>query len=296
MSLNITPEMITELAEMAGDPHNAKILLTDQGWTVRYDVQNLYPVGLTAYTRYDLHELSEGDPIDADLAEQLATEGPHGSFAILTETPGDGDWQIVTPEIDENDQEPAWTAAWAFNLDTATEIVAQEPWQYYENGHAADRNQVTSLHLTEAGTWVMLTRSRWENDGDTWTEVTPAEAAEHAYHADPERIADNPPTLIAAAVKAAELAALITAPETPSNSDKRVAVGQAWRRRELAAETIRDGAVIADLIHEHVVADIKQQRAQAARVAVMAYGTQTAAAEELGMLQPRLNKLLNHDA
>lgn len=294
--LKITTEMVIDLADLA-DNKDAKIALTSEGWSVEVDTVGAYPDGLTAMTAFSLASYSDGHEVDEDTAAGLAA-GLDYSIPTETGAPADaGDWQVVTPaDIDPDDPAPAWEGAWAFNLDTARCVVAEQPWAYWEGNRAEERRKVTSLYLTEAGTWVMLTRSQWASQPDTWTELTAAEAIEYAYQAEGDLIMDDPPTIIKAGRLAAELAGLVTAPTTPVAVDIDEASANAWQQREAAAAAVHDGAVIADLIYSRVTADIKRQRARAAQVAVTAYVTQTAAAEALGMKQPRLNKLLRYDA
>lgn len=301
MHLHITPALVRDLSEYETRPDETAIIITPTGWEIDVSADRRN-TSLAAITLEDIHGYCDGGDLDDDSAEALAgrqddtAEGgtmladyripaEDGSFT----QPRDGqDPRVVLPAIGD-DRETAWEGAWWFDMDTARELIGID--HTYWRMNSAVRQH--ALLVTEGGRYLCRTHSNWSGEfGETWVEITPTEAAEWMYAADPDLVTDaEQPPLMVAARTAAELVAGMAAPEVPLRRHPD-ASDRAWEVEKEAAQVVRDAAVIATLVRERVAADLRKTRGEAARICVRAAdGNTSEAARRLGIAQQTLAQL-----
>lgn len=287
MSLNITPDMIHELHERTARADQTGIVLTDEGWQVETWTQGNPYAGLIALTAQDVYGWLDGTEFDDDAAEALATGQ---DYRIRSETgtvgePAPGtDYRIAVDATGEDAQE--WESAWWFDFATARELVGV-PRGDLNRGRAA------SLWQTSEGTYLLRIRSVWEGEqGDRWQPISLAAAVEHVYDVELALLADDLPAELEAATLAAQLVAVMAAPQPGYNSDPEVADAMARRRLGEATGVVHGTRALSDLLRQRVLSDLKRERAAAAGVVVRACGGNEAAAQHLGMAYQTLANLL----
>lgn len=264
MNLTITPDLVRELAGHPGDAHQVGIVLRAGGWDVDSGVRDGHP--LVALTGDAIVAwLGSDDPGDLDDEAIAALTWPDAydrtDYTIRDEDgdavdPDAGDIQVVThrwagtPDLGE-DEPAAWADAWAFDLDKATLVITEE-----NRGHVA-----TELWVTAGGRYVQRTRSEWAGGSEHWTEMGADRAVRLGYDADDDRVTGNATVLIQAARHARAIVDILT-PE---------ATGGAGTDRE-AAELVGAIRAAGDLLRNVVSSDLRERRADAARLVVAAFG------------------------
>jgi|GEM_PF-2687422 len=311
MNLTITEDLIHKLYERSRQsrrPAETGIVLTADGWDTHVWTTPScpYPVALTGE---DIDALIEGEDFDNPsyeleewIIESLLQPEPHlaGSYRIPFE---DEDWenrepgegmtpQVVTGRLEEDrgdlrDAESDWTTAWWFDLKKSRQLI-DEPAR-------AEQGRAFSLWVTEGGRYVARLSSAWVGEADEeWVEVTPVQAAEMIYNADPDRVVEeDAPALVVAARALRTAADAIRAPRVPVTEGS---FGTVIRRpeqvEEAALRVAAEARAISDLARGSLLPELKTTRAAAARVVVEAAGSETKAAERMGIRQPTLNALL----
>lgn len=277
MYINITRDLVADLATYNTRADQTAIALTPTGWQIEVDPDRTPPRsaitldGVHAYADGELGTLTDDDfdAIATDRDYRIPDE--HGDH---TSPPEDADPRVVLP-VGENTDGEDWEGAWWFDLNTAREVVAADHTEWVF--HSARR--LDALLVTASGQLVRRVGSNWQGEfGETWTEISETEAAEWMYQADPDLIAEGGlPPLLAAARTARQLVDLLAAPEA----------------LDAAEQAVSDTAVIGTLLRERVLADIRTARVSSARVVVAAEGGNvSAAARRLGIAQQTLAQLI----
>ncbi|RJL19405.1 hypothetical protein [Bailinhaonella thermotolerans] len=306
MNLNITPDLIRDLADHHRADDTTGIILTADGWEIDTWVEP-HPPGPLALTAADVHTYTDGGDLDDDCARALAVPAgdPHGytSYEIThedgtTRTPRDDEQaQVVTGRLMDGGVLPDehghageiaddWRGAYWFDHTRARRLLTRE---------RRDHPRSHSLYLTEGGRYVMLIRSRWAGEApESWTEITPQAAAEWAYGADEDDMCDPDqwPMLLTAARRARDVLEAITIPQIRT-SDPARREAAVWQAQSHAIEASHAGGIIASLVREQLAADLRRARGEATRLVVEACdGNQSEAARRLDISQSIVNRLI----
>lgn len=277
MTLTITPELVTELAEHDSDPYTTGIVLGPDGWAIRSGLTE--SDGLVALWGSYVFEWLDGQDITPSDADLLAGSAPDGRSLQITDEdrdttmPADNtDWVVVTGITREGDIVTDWAEAFWFDQNTARRVLVDHE----------------ELWVTAGGRWVQYlpafgtSRAGWVEVGDSPSSDAVA-AARLCYEANDDRFAaDLPPLAVAARTLRTMVETL-----TPWASDG----------PEQPAEMVHALRGISELIRAGVLADLREQRGIAAQDVVDYFGggrgAQTQAARYLGVGLSTLNGLLN---
>ena len=292
--LTITPDLVRDLHDRSGGaaPDRYGIVLTSGGWQIdSWDNRPEWPVAFTAEAT-DAYSDEDG-VLDDDAAEALSTPEQHlsASYDVWSEygddrrPPAGGEVTVVTGDWGHEALYESWTEAWWFDAATATELVCDSTAEL-------NTGRTSSLWRTAGGRYVACTRSIRAGEADrSWSEVTRDAAAEWAYHADADRVAENLPPLLAAArhLRAAQDA--ITVPRAPNPSGE-----PEYARYDLieeaAIEAVHDARALTELARGTAGSGLRAKRARAARLVTLAAGSEQAAADALNISRKTLTDLV----
>ncbi|MFF8786879.1 hypothetical protein [Streptomyces sp. NPDC015125] len=297
MHLNVTPDLIRELAAAPGQPANTAIVLNAHGWYVRSWADHSPTSGLVTLTQEGLGVWLDGTELDDENAAALCEpdDSAAATYQLPDEngdrsTPDNGvDWQVITSELEDVDEftrTPDWTRARWFDADAAVKLVGEDSPDAF--------GRTSSLWRTRGGRYLLRLRS--SNVAEMpleWAELSPALAVEYTYRA-AERITDAAlPPLLEAARHAAGLVAALTVPQWQGDPGPDVHRARARRVLGSATETVHATKELSELLRHEVLSDLRTQRQDAARTVVAAFGgDRYDAAEHLRMSYPTLSHLL----
>lgn len=274
--LTITPNLIAELHNAAQRGANAGLMLTSEGWEVRswIDTSEIHhPVAMTAE---DLSVLLDGEPLDKDLAAELASGAATSADYQVRDEDGEisspaADADVVVALTSPDNEDGGWAGAWWFDANNARELVGEQK-------EDRERGKAESLWITAAGRYVVRLDSVINGEHTVWYEISEDDAAAFLYDApglaETTQGADLP-VLVRAARLARELADLITPPPGRTipgeygTTDYRV-------DHELATERFAAAGIIGDLVRTRVTADLRTVRATIARQVHRSTGRSTA--------------------
>jgi len=277
MSLSITPELVRELQDTTVgvvEWANIGIVLGEEGWEVTYDVDGL-PAHLTACTKENLDSYGDGEPLDDTLIRAFAAELTEYTIPTeVTRTSG-ADWRIAYTNV--GDPIERWGDAVAFDASRARRLAV-----------AVEKNE--SLWITETGTYLYHGR-------DTYRVIDAFAAFAAVYRDGMQLMYTEQPMLIEIAetiqtvvYQARALPGHVDVIDHPDDEERQ---RRAWDAREESAEAVRTLGALSDVIRGLVLPDLRRARATHARNLVTAYGTQTAAAEILGITQERVAQIVS---
>ncbi|MEU8279794.1 hypothetical protein ACFYOK_04650 [Microbispora bryophytorum] len=301
MNWNITAAMVTELTEHHGRADETGIILTPDGWEVATWAGRRQDSALVAMTKDDTYGWMDGDELDQDDAEALATSEDHripdedGTYGDPAEDANPqvvtGTWtgRLLPSETDfQGEAETSWQDAWWFDQAKAVQLIDEKTREYAESGTAS------SLWRTPGGRYVMHTRTLRDGYHETWTELGHTQIAEWAYAAGDEMCEVEQPPVVVAARAARTIADALIPPRVPwFDGDMGERFHRADRVMDEAAEIVHSAAAISDLLRLTVAPQLRAHRSAAARAVELAHdGNQTEAAAWLGMGRSTFAKLL----
>lgn len=279
--LNITSDLVTELAEARGRADETGIVLTADGWQVATWSGLYQDLALVAMTKEDVDGQDAGD---VAASEDYRIPDEHGNHSTPAK---DARPQVVTGAVDRQ-HGTGWQDAWWFDQIAAVQLISEKHREYAEHGTAS------SLWRTAGGRYVKRIRTVHGGERETWTELNHAQVAEWAYAADDGMCEVKQPPVIVAARAARTIADALTPPAvrwSDGGEGRRFYRGD--QPIDEAAEIIHAAATIADLLRETVAPQLRTHRSAAARVIEVAHdGNQAEAAAWLGMGRSTFAKLL----
>ncbi|MER5973337.1 hypothetical protein ABT112_27030 [Streptomyces sp. NPDC002055] len=293
--LDITPALIRELARSRRQAETTGILLGPHGWQVETWAGSGSDSALVALTAEGLDAYLDGTELEEDDIAALATpdDGPP-SYRIPAEDGGleepapDATWQVITSTATDlhcGEYKADWRSARWFDVDAATCLVRDDERDAY--------GRSTSLWRTAGGRYVLRLRSlQVEELPLEWAEMPLDQAVPYVYDAARHRVAEDLPPALQAARHAADLVALLAAPDpAPDNSPE---VYRARVRRALGASTevVHATKAVSELLRGRVLTDLRAERSHAAQLVASAFGDRDAAAQHLRMSYPALSHLL----
>jgi len=270
-------------SEDTANPYSA-IVLGPEGWHIEYRPDRNFDPNLTACTRESLTAISSTARLETPIPP-MDMFNPHRVLQLDEDAPKSE--MIKSTTIDryfmknfriacEGDRfrqgtswwiafngERNWRNAVAFDYDRIRPIgVTNQPI-------SLDTCDPVQMWVTDAGTYL-----RRDINDDFYDVLTPEEAFELAYRGRIELHNDTVPTLIKAAVAASNLVDIIAEETDPSKS---------------AFESL---AVVSNMVRRKVQPDIRDARKRQVKAMFMEHGSQIKAANELGISQGRISKIL----
>lgn len=274
--LAITADLITELHQHGQRTIESVLVLTPEGWYVRSNIDNPYPVALRADELAEAW-LSDDEELDGDLAVTIAdgfTEMTIPSELGDLRSPV-GDALVVHPGgplgSDDDFIDAPWAGAWWFDPASARQVlhaISSDP----------AREETVELWRTEHGRYLLHVETSYLGRHDWWYEITEDDAAQRLYDAEDDQVASTDGLLERAVRLAHDLASDVatTVPEVRRLGDIEGTV--LYRTDvEAASGVFAVAGILSDLVRTRLLSDLRTSRGRAAGAVLADQGHNRAA-------------------